>query len=67
MGMAWLSIVIILILAFALIATVRIGQSQSNREENPGYTQQTSRNWLRLGVMYAIGVLAVVLVLVMFM
>lgn len=66
MGMVWLSIVIILILAFGLIATLRIGQSQSNREENPRYAQQTGRNWLRLGVMYAIGVVAVVLVLMMF-
>ncbi|MGP0583413.1 hypothetical protein [Paenibacillus timonensis] len=65
--MAWLILVIILILAFALIATVRIGQSQSNREENPRYTQQTGRNWLRLGVMYAVGVLAVVLILMLFM
>lgn len=64
--MAWLSIAIILILAFALIATIRIGQSPSNREENSRYTQQTGRNWLRLGVMYAIGVAAVVLVLVIF-
>lgn len=66
MGMAWLILAIILILAFALVATIRIGQSQSNREENPRYSQQTGRNWLRLGGMYAIGVLAVVLVLVLF-
>lgn len=64
--MVWLILVIILILAFGLIATIRIGQSQSNREENPRYTQQTGRNWLRLGVMYAIGVLAVVLALILF-
>ncbi|MFR9709560.1 hypothetical protein ACL02P_09030 [Paenibacillus sp. MB22_1] len=64
--MVWLILVIILILAFGLIATIRIGQSQSNREENPRYTQQSGRNWLRLGVMYAIGVLAVVLVLILF-
>lgn len=66
MGMAWLILAIILILAFALVATIWIGQSQSNREENPRYSQQTGRNWLRLGGMYAIGVLAVVLVLVLF-
>ncbi|WP_232729980.1 hypothetical protein [Paenibacillus phocaensis] len=64
--MAWLILAIILILAFALVATIWIGQSQSNREENPRYSQQTGRNWLRLGGMYAIGVLAVVLVLVLF-
>ncbi|MDU4694677.1 MULTISPECIES: hypothetical protein [Paenibacillus] len=64
--MVWLIVIIVLILAFGLIATIRIGQSQSNREENPRYTQQTGRNWLRLGVMYAIGVLAVVLVLILF-
>lgn len=64
--MVWLILVIILILAFGLIATIRIGQSQSNQEENPRYTQQTGRNWLRLGVMYAIGVLAVVLALILF-
>lgn len=64
--MVWLIVIIVLILAFGLIATIRIGQSQSNREESPRYTQQTGRNWLRLGVMYAIGVLAVVLVLILF-
>jgi uncharacterized membrane protein YjgN (DUF898 family) len=63
----WLILIIVLILAFGLIATIRIGQSQSNREENSRYTQQTGQNWLRLGVMYAIGVLAVVLVLILFM
>ncbi|EOS56146.1 hypothetical protein [Paenibacillus barengoltzii] len=65
--MMWLILIIVLILAFGLIATIRIGQSQSNREENSRYTQQTGQNWLRLGVMYAIGVLAVVLVLILFM
>jgi ABC-type Fe3+ transport system permease subunit len=64
--MVWLIVIIVLILAFGLIATIRIGQSQSNREESPRYTQQTGQNWLRLGVMYAIGVLAVVLVLILF-
>lgn len=65
--MMWSILIIVLILAFGLIATIRIGQSQSNREENSRYTQQTGQNWLRLGVMYAIGVLAVVLVLILFM
>ena len=60
----WLYLIIILTVALALIFTVMIGRSPSNKEENSRYTQQTGRNWLSLSLMYVGGILAVVLLLV---
>lgn len=51
-----------IVMLTGLVATIMIGRSQSNKEENHRYSQQTGRNWLRLGGIYVVGVLAVAVI-----
>lgn len=62
--MMWLSVIVVIVMAAGLVATVVIGQSKSNKEENPQYSEQTGRKWLRLGVMYLLGILIVAILLI---
>jgi hypothetical protein len=62
--MVWLYVIVIIVMVSGLIATVIIGQSQSNKEENPRYSQQTGRKWLRLGGIYIISIIAVAIILI---
>jgi ABC-type Fe3+ transport system permease subunit len=62
--MVGLIILVVLVMVSGLIATLIIGRSQSNKEENPRYSQQTGRKWLRLGGLYVVGIVAVVVILV---
>ncbi|MBN2984396.1 MULTISPECIES: hypothetical protein [Cohnella] len=63
--MGWLLAAGVAIIAIGLAATIVIGQSKSNREEDPRYFQQTGRKWLRLGGIYILGIIAVVVLLML--
>ncbi|TBL74515.1 hypothetical protein [Paenibacillus thalictri] len=60
--MVWLMALVVVVMVAGLVVTVMIGQSKSNKEENPAYFQNTGKKWLRLGWIYVVGIaLAVVL------
>ncbi|MFC4600768.1 hypothetical protein [Cohnella hongkongensis] len=60
--MEWLMAIVIIVMLSGLIATWIIGQSKSNREADPRYSQNTGKKWLRLGGIYVVGILAVVVI-----
>ncbi|MFF2889118.1 hypothetical protein [Paenibacillus sp. NPDC057967] len=62
--MEWLYLIIILVMAVGLISTIWIGRSASNKVEDPRYSQQTGRKWLRLGVIYVVGIIIVAAILI---
>jgi uncharacterized BrkB/YihY/UPF0761 family membrane protein len=49
----YLMITVVLVL-FGAIATIMIGNSKKNQEENPSYDKNTGRNWIRLTVFYMV-------------
>lgn len=62
--MTLLIVLVVIVMAAGFAATVAIGQSKSNKEENPGYSEQTGRKWANLSWIYILCVVAVVAVLV---
>lgn len=57
-------ILVFIVMAVALVATLMVGFSKSNREENPEYTRRTGRNWAKLSALYVVCVIAVALVFI---
>ncbi|RJX41731.1 hypothetical protein D3P09_07230 [Paenibacillus pinisoli] len=62
--MEWLYLIIILVMAAGLISTILVGRSASNKVEDPRYSQQTGRKWLRLGIIYIAGIIIVAALLI---
>jgi len=58
-------VTVIVVMIAGAIATIKIGQSQSNKEEDPGYFQQTGKKWVRLSGIYVIGIVVVIIILIM--
>lgn len=54
----------VIVMAIGFVATVVIGQSKSNKEENPSYFHYTEKKWLRLGGIYVVSIVLVVIVMV---
>jgi formate hydrogenlyase subunit 3/multisubunit Na+/H+ antiporter MnhD subunit len=67
MGMVWLLLLVVIVMLSGLIATFIIGQSKSNREENPNYDQNTGRKWIRLSGIYIISIVLVAILLIIFL
>lgn len=55
-------VVVVMVAGFA--ATIAIGQSKSNKEGNPAYSQQTGKKWANLSWIYIVCTIAIVAVLV---
>lgn len=64
MNVGGLLALVFVVMAVALVATLMVGFSKSNREENPDYMKRTGRNWAKLGMLYVICILAVALVFI---
>lgn len=64
MNVEWLIVLVVIIMAIALVATLQVGFSRGNKEENPDYMKKTGRNWAKLSALYAVCVIVVVLVFV---
>ncbi|MFB9278416.1 hypothetical protein [Cohnella cellulosilytica] len=60
--MEWLMGIVIVVMVAGLVATLIIGQSKSNKDTDPRYTQNTGKKWLRLGGIYVLGIVAVVII-----
>lgn len=57
--MGWLMLAVIIVMLVGLIATLIIGQSQSNKREDPSYSQHTRAKWIRLISIYVGGIAVV--------
>jgi Na+-transporting methylmalonyl-CoA/oxaloacetate decarboxylase gamma subunit len=66
MSMGWLMSGVVFVMLSGLIATIMVGQSKSNRQEDPTYYKNTGKKWLRLGWIYIIGMAIVVILLAIF-
>ncbi|PRX72602.1 hypothetical protein B0G52_105155 [Cohnella sp. SGD-V74] len=64
MSMEWLLAIVVVVMVAGLAATLIIGQSKSNRESDPRYTQNTGKKWLRLGGIYVVGIIAVIVIVI---
>ncbi|MBB6730409.1 hypothetical protein [Cohnella zeiphila] len=62
--MTWLIVAVVVVMAAGLVATLMIGQSKSNKEENAGYMQNTGKKWGRLGGIYLLVIVVVVICLI---
>lgn len=62
--MNWLLALVFVVMAIALVATLMVGFSKSNQEENPEYMKRTGRNWAKLGAIYAVCIVVVALIFV---
>jgi len=63
-NMAWLMAIVIIVMAAGLVATLIIGQSKSNKEADPRYSQNTGKKWLRLGGIYVVGMIIVAAIVI---
>jgi hypothetical protein len=46
---------VVFVLLVGFIATIRVGSSRENQQENPQYERNVSQNWKRLLWIYAMG------------
>jgi L-asparagine transporter-like permease len=53
-----------IVVLFAIIATIVIGNSSENRKENTAYDKKTSKNLIRLTAIYVIAVVLIVLLFI---
>ncbi|WP_026297531.1 hypothetical protein [Paenibacillus daejeonensis] len=58
--MQWLHITAIVLVVLGAVATIIIGQSNSNKQTDSRYMKNTGRKWLRLSAIYVASVLVVV-------
>ncbi|WP_433614556.1 hypothetical protein [Paenibacillus cellulositrophicus] len=63
-SMVWLMVFAVIVLIWGLFATMKIGQSQSNKEQNPQYFQDTGKKWFRLLGFYVISIVAAAIMIV---
>ncbi|RXZ80785.1 hypothetical protein EBB07_17575 [Paenibacillaceae bacterium] len=57
-------VLVFIIMLVAVVGTIAVGNSKSNKEGNPQYEQRTSGNWSRLTIIYfAAGLLCVLALL----
>lgn len=62
--MVWVTIILIVVMLVGVVGTLQIAQSQSNKQENTGYFQNTGKKWARLTGFYIIGaIIAIILVI----
>lgn len=64
MNTAWMLAIVAIVMLAGLVATMAIGTSKSNQEENPAYFKHTGRKLARLSVMYVAVVLLAIVVFV---
>lgn len=58
-------IIFAVIMLFALVATIMIGNSNQNKEGNPQYDKKTAGNWTRLTSFYVIAAIIGVIILLL--
>lgn len=57
-------IIVLVVMLAGFVATMLVGKSKRNQEEDPRYMQKTGAKWLRLSLLYVAAVVAIVVVLV---
>lgn len=60
-----LLIIVLVVMLVGFIATMLVGKSKRNQEEDPGYMQKTGAKWLRLSLLYIAAIVVIVLVFVL--
>ncbi|MFD0673312.1 hypothetical protein [Cohnella sp. GCM10027633] len=65
MDVTVLLVIVLVVMLAGFVATMMVGKSKRNQEENPGYMKKTGMKWLRLGLLYVAATAAIVTVLVM--
>jgi L-asparagine transporter-like permease len=53
-----------IVIVFAIVSTIIIGNSSENRKENTAYDKRTGKNLIRLTTLYIIAVVLIVLLFV---
>lgn len=56
-------VLLTVVAAIGLFATIQVARSPENRDGNPRYDRQTGANWVRLTVLYVLGGIAGIAVL----
>lgn len=64
MNVTVMLLVVFAVMVVALVATFMVGFSKGNQQENPSYMQKTGSKWLRLTLLYAVTVVAIVAVFI---
>ncbi|MFC4807711.1 hypothetical protein [Paenibacillus sp. GCM10023250] len=64
--MTILFILVGIVMAAGVAATIMIGESKSNKQENPDYFRNTGRKWMSLTGIYAIGLAVAAICLIIF-
>jgi heme/copper-type cytochrome/quinol oxidase subunit 2 len=57
-------ILVFAVMLIALIATIMVGKSQANQDENSQYMQRTGAKWLRIGLLYVATIIVIVLIFI---
>lgn len=60
-------LLVVIVMVAAVAATLMVGFSRSNKEENTGYTANTGRKWGRLIALYAASIVLVAILFVVLM
>ncbi|MFC5531142.1 hypothetical protein [Cohnella yongneupensis] len=58
-------IIVFVVMLIGFVATVMVGKSKSNQEENPRYMQKTGTKLLRLTLLYVVTIIVIVLIFVL--
>jgi heme/copper-type cytochrome/quinol oxidase subunit 2 len=64
MNMNWLIVAGVVVMVLGLIATLMIGLSKSNKEENPVYFRHTGRKWIRLSGIYVVSLVIAAIIFI---
>jgi NADH:ubiquinone oxidoreductase subunit 3 (subunit A) len=64
MDVTVLLVIVFVVMLVGFVATIMVGKSKSNQEENSQYMQKTGTKWLRLTWLYIVTILAIVLIFV---
>lgn len=54
-GLLLIAVIVVMIIGFA--ATLMVGFSKQNKNENPAYGQGTKKKWARIGWLYVVCVI----------
>jgi NADH:ubiquinone oxidoreductase subunit 3 (subunit A) len=60
-------IITLVVVLFGAVATVMIGNSKENKEENTAYDKKTGEYWIRLSVVYGVSIVLGIVVFLLYM
>ncbi|MFC5700317.1 hypothetical protein ACFPVX_03390 [Cohnella faecalis] len=67
MNTGLLIILVVVVMVAAVAATLMVGFSRSNNQEDTGYTANTGRKWGRLIALYAVSIILVAILFIALM